>query len=274
MIFLDVALESNSQPPAELHHRFSFDIPKNPELDRTVNGPTIAVIRDPPPVLHAPLRGSGWIARNALSSYDHRRAVQSVDGKLCIAQRFAIDWDRLGPDGRLFHNDPKSNANFYGYGAEVLAVADARVSELRDSVPDNGGTNERSNRHVTVDSAVGNYITLDLGTGHFALYAHLQPGSIKVKVGDKVKAGQVLALLGNSGNSDAPHLHFHVTDGDSPSGAEGLPYELETFTQTGTVEEAEELLDAGQTWHPKSGERDVIRKREFPANDAVVTFPY
>lgn len=144
---------------------------------------------------------------------------------------------------------------------------------LGTAFPDNGGTNERSTRHVTVDSAVGNYVTLDLGTGHFALYAHLQPRSIKVKVGDKVKTGQVLALLGNSGNSDAPHLHFHVTDGDSPLGAEGLPYELETFTQTGTVDGAEELLDAGQTWHPKPGEKEVTRKREFPANNAVVTFP-
>lgn len=134
IIFLDVALEANTQPPGQLHHRFSFSIPRNPDLDRMVNGPTIAVIRDPPPVLHAPLRGSGWIAFNALSTYDHRRAVQTIDGKLCIAQRFAIDWMRLGPDGRLFHDDPKSNANFYGYGAEVLAVADARVSDLRDSV--------------------------------------------------------------------------------------------------------------------------------------------
>src|SRR5581483_8120203 len=70
MIFLDVALDANTQPLGELHHRFSFDLRKNPDLDRTVNGPTIAVIRDPPPVLQPPLRGSGWVAFNALSAID------------------------------------------------------------------------------------------------------------------------------------------------------------------------------------------------------------
>ena len=44
----------------------------------------------------------------------------------------------------------------------------------------------------------------------------MQPGSLKVKVGDTVKTGQVLGLLGNSGNTDSPHLHFHVMDGPSP----------------------------------------------------------
>jgi hypothetical protein len=273
VIFLDVPLEADAQPPRELHHRFSFSIRGNPNLDRTINGPSLAVLSDPPPVLHPPLRGSGWIAFNALSTHDHRRAFVPVDGKACIAQRFAIDWMRLGPDGRLFHDDSKSNTNFYGYGAEVLAVADARVSDLRDGLPDNGGSNERNDRHVTVDSAAGNYLTLDLGGGHFAVYAHLQPGTIKVKVGDKVKVGQVLALVGNTGNSDAPHLHFHVVEANSPLGAEGLAYELESFTQTGTVDGAEELLNKGQTWRPKPEDKTVLHKREFPVNDAVVNFP-
>jgi murein DD-endopeptidase MepM/ murein hydrolase activator NlpD len=196
-----------------------------------------------------------------------------VDGKLCIAQRFAIDWMQLGPDGRLFHDNPKSNANFYGYGAEVLAVTDARVADLRDDVAENQGDNPRTGRHVTVDSAVGNYVTLDLGEGRFALYGHLQPHSVKVKLGDKINAGQVLALLGNSGNSDAPHLHFHLMDANSPLGAEGLPYELETFTQTGTVDGAEESLDAGQPWRPGAKDKAVVHNHEFPANTAVVTFP-
>ena len=75
----------------------------------------------------------------------------------------------------------------------------------------------------------------------FAFYAHLQPKGIRVKVGDKVRRGQVLALLGNSGNSDAPHLHFHVTDGNSPLGAEGLPYVIESF-------EMEDILPSKGCW--------------------------
>ena len=273
VIFLDLTLEAEIHPPGKLRHRFLFSIRGNPDLERTVSGPIIPVVRDPPPMLHPPLRGSGWVAFNALADYDHRRAVQTVDGKLCIAQRFAIDWMRLGADGRLFNGDSKSNTSFYGYGAEVLAVADARVSDVRDTVPDNGGSNERSTRHVTVDSAVGNYLTLDLGRGRFALYAHLQPGNIKVKVGDQVKTGQVVALLGNSGNSDAPHLHFHLMDDNSPLGAEGLPYELTSFSQMGTVSGGEAPLESGQAWRANPGEKPVVHQREFPVNNAVVNFP-
>jgi murein DD-endopeptidase len=86
-----------------------------------VNGPVVAVVQEPTPVLHAPLRGSGWVAFNALAVYDHRRAFNPLDGRIRIAERFAIDWMRLGPDGCLFHDDKKLNANFYSYGSEVLA---------------------------------------------------------------------------------------------------------------------------------------------------------
>jgi murein DD-endopeptidase MepM/ murein hydrolase activator NlpD len=125
----------------------------------------------------------------------------------------------------------------------VLAVADARVSDLRNGLPDNVGATERSSRVITVDSAVGNYVILDLGRGQFAVYAHLQPGSLKVKFGDHVNAGQLLALLGNSGNSDAPHLHFQLTDANSPMGSEGIPCELERFTQLGILGDQEAVLD-------------------------------
>jgi murein DD-endopeptidase MepM/ murein hydrolase activator NlpD len=124
-------------------------------------------------------------------------------------------------------------------------VADARASDLKDGVSDNMGVTGRKSRVITVDNAVGNYVTLDLGHGRFALYAHLQPGSLRVKVGDNVKAGQAPAMIGNSGNSDAPHLHFQLTDGNSPMGSEGIPYECETFTQLGVID-GPEVLDNGK----------------------------
>jgi murein DD-endopeptidase len=155
----------------------------------------------------------------------------------------------------------------------VLAVADGRVSDLKDGLLENVGGTERDDRAITVDNAVGNYVTLDLGHGRFAVYAHLQPSSFKVKLGDKVRTGQALALLGNSGNSDAPHLHFQVVDANSPFGSEGIPYELETFTELGVVTDSA-MLDAGQaSWHPKPGEQPVVHAREFPADKAVVDFP-
>ncbi len=67
------------------------------------------------------------------------------------------------------------------------------------------------------------------------MYAHLQPGSIKVHQGDKVKTGQVLGLVGNTGNSLVPHLHFQLMDQPSSLASNGLPYEIDSFEVTARV---------------------------------------
>jgi murein DD-endopeptidase len=274
VIFLDLTLDGGTHMPAELRHRLYCSIAgkDGATIEKTVTGPVVAVVQEPAPVLRAPVHGSSWVVGNGLSNADHRRSLVPVDGKVRIAQRFAIDWVRLGPDGRLFHGAPTSSANFYGYGADVLAVAGGRVSDLNDGLPENVGSNEQSTRAITLDNIAGNYVILDLDHGRFALYAHLQPGSLRVKLGDKVKAGQVLARLGNSGNSDAPHLHFQLMDANSPLGAEGLPYELETFTQLGVIDDPA-VLDSGQAWRPRTQGAPVVHRREFPVDNAVANFP-
>jgi murein DD-endopeptidase len=277
VIFLDLILDSGTNPPAVLVHRLSLSISRRKDgsggtIANVINGPVITVIQESAPRLRAPLRGSSWVAFNALFNENHRRAFNPVDGKERIAERFAIDWMRLGPDGRLFHGDSGINANFYSYGEEVIAVADGRISDLKDDLAENVGSNEISNRKVTLDNIVGNYLIVDLGKGCFALYAHLQPHSFRIKLGDNVKAGEVLALLGNSGNSDAPHLHFQLMNANSPLAAEGIPYELEAFTQLGVLD-LPDALDGGQAWRPKSQEKPVEHRLEFPVNNSVLIFP-
>jgi hypothetical protein len=93
-----------------------------------------------------------------------------------------------------------------------------------------------------VETADGNYVVVDLGQGRFALYAHLQPGSLRVKVGDRVRTGDVLGLLGNTGNTDGPHLHFHVMDGPSPLTSDGLPFVFTSFTGQGVVTDEAKLV--------------------------------
>jgi murein DD-endopeptidase len=273
VIFLNVTLDSGAVLPAELRHRFTFSITGSggSRVEKTVNSVAVLVSQQPILVLQAPLRGRGWIAFNAYSNPVHRRSFNPVDGRIRIAERFAVDWMCIGPDGRLFRDDSKSNDNFYDYGAEVLAVADGRVSDLKDGFAENIGISDRNNRVVTLENIVGNYLTLDLGHGRFALYAHLQPGSLKVKLGDKVRTGQILGRLGNSGNSDEPHLHFQVMDANSPMGAEGIPYELETFTQLGLLDDPE-MLDTGQSWRPTVKASPLVRRLEFPLDNAVLTF--
>jgi hypothetical protein len=275
LIFLDLVLDPGARPPSELDHQFSFSVARKtaPTLETTLHGPVVSVLQEPAPVLRAPLRGSGWIAFNALGSADHRRSLNAVDGKERIPQRFAIDWMRLGPDGRLFQGYAKSNSHFYDYGAEVLAVADGRVSDLKDGLPENIGSNDRSSRHITLDNVVGNYVILDLGTR--TLRSLCAPATRQPE-GEARRSGEGGPGAGADwqlGQLRCPHLHFQVTDANSPLGAEGIPYELESFTQLGMVDNDPAVQDSGQILLPKSAEKPVVRRREFPVNNAVVTFP-
>ena len=71
--------------------------------------------------------------------------------------------------------------------------------------------------------------------GVYAFYAHLQPGSIRVQIGETVTKGQVLGLLGNTGNSTGPHLHFQLADGPDILTATSLPFVIDQYTLVGSV---------------------------------------
>lgn len=183
--------------------------------------------------LGPPLQGTGWRAANGPSNTSgHRRALIPVGGQATIAQRFAIDWIRVAAGGAAFSGDPAVNASYLAYGSPALAVADATVISVKDGIPDNTPGIDSRAVPITLETVSGNHVVLQLTADRFAFYAHLQPGSLKVKVGDKVTRGQVLGLVGNSGNSTEPHLHFHVSDGPSPLGAQGIPYLLDTGATT------------------------------------------
>jgi murein DD-endopeptidase MepM/ murein hydrolase activator NlpD len=221
--FLAIAVDAGAPVPTQLRHRIAVE-------DLTTEGGAVAVSKVKPLVLGPPLRGGDWLAANGPSNTSiHRRALLPVEGRYHIAQRFAIDWLRMGADGKSYSGDAKDNKNYHAYGSEVLAVADGVVVEVKDGIPENvPGVNSRA-VPITLETVGGNHIVLDLGGGRFAFYAHLQPGKLRVQLGDKVKRGQVLGLLGNSGNSTEPHLHFHLSDGRSPLGSEGMPYVLESL---------------------------------------------
>jgi hypothetical protein len=224
--FLSVPLRDRAAP-ARLRHRLT--------VNETIVEPPPVVLRAAKPiVIGAPLRGSDWVAGNGPNNRSgHRRALIPVNGHAAIAQRFAIDWVQLKAGSATFTGDAKDNKSYKAYGSDVLAVADATVAATKDGIPENiPGENSRA-VPMTLETATGNHVVLDLGGGNYCMYAHLQPGRLKVKTGDRVKRGQVLGLLGNSGNSTEPHLHFQVMDGPSPLGAEGLPYLIDSFELLG-----------------------------------------
>jgi hypothetical protein len=161
----------------------------------------------------------------------HRRSWLAYGGRALFPERFAIDFVRLHED-RPTTGDPAENRSWHGYGAEVVAVADARVASIKDGIPDNVPAN-RAPPGMTLDTMGGNMVVLDLGNGLYAFYSHLQPGSLRVRPGDLVRVGQVLGLVGNSGNGNAPHFHFQVSDGPSLLLSDGVPFVFDLFVHEG-----------------------------------------
>jgi len=119
-------------------------------------------------------------------------------------QRFAFDFLGVDEQGKTRKGEAHANEDYFAYGREILAPADGTITDVitgvRDNVP--GSMNPYS--------ALGNAVFIQHRENEVSVLAHLKPGSIKVKVGDKVKAGQLVGLCGNSGNSSEPHLHYHL----------------------------------------------------------------
>src|SRR5690606_18245046 len=132
-----------------------------------------------------------------------------------------------------YHGDQDRIANWHGHGEDVLAVAEARVVATRDGMHESATLD--GVRHP-LDDASGNYVSLDLGDGHYMHYEHLQPGSLRVRPGDRVERGQVIAALGYTGDSNGPHLHAHLSTGARPLAGEGVPLEFLRYELLGTYD--------------------------------------
>jgi murein DD-endopeptidase MepM/ murein hydrolase activator NlpD len=232
----------------------------------------VAIKPAPGYVLGPPLSGDGWLAANGLGNRaNHRRTLFAIDGQVRISQRYAIDFIRIGANGRVAGKGMAENADFHGYGADLLAVADGTVAAVRDGIPENRPADGDMAVDITLETIAGNSVTLDVG-GAYVTYAHLQPGSLKVAPGQAVKRGQVLGKLGNSGNSDAPHLHLQVTDLPAALAAEGLPFVFEHFAWTGSVADLDSWMGGGEAWHP-AAPTPQPRRGELPLDGDVIDFP-
>jgi murein DD-endopeptidase len=263
VIFLWITVDKRSEVPQSIRHRISAKIGDYPEA-MMIETPATSVDRRPVAAIGAPLRGEDWVAVNGPSNTSaHRRALLPVNGRAYISQRFAIDWVELASNGTTHTGDAADNKNYRAYGAEILSVADGVVTEIKDGIPQNApGANSRA-VPITLETIGGNHVIVDIGENRFALYAHMQPGSLRVKVGDKVKRGDVLGLVGNSGNSTEPHLHFHICNAASPLGCEGLPYAFTSFET--------------EAWEDKpvphrTTDAPVRHELELPLEGAVVKF--
>lgn len=188
-----------------------------------------------------PLNGA-WIPVNTSDNpYEHRRMH---------SQEFGFDLVKTDSNMKIIPDTGNQNNKIVYYGTEVLAIAEGLVVDIFESFPENPGAGELISQEQMQELfpitgylpiAAGNYIVIEHQGEEFSFYAHLIPNSLKVKSGEKVKQGQVLGLLGNSGNSTAPHLHFQLMQGSDPLTARGLPCKFDNLT--GLEGEKVEIVD-------------------------------
>ena len=287
--FLDASVPEGAPVPHAVKHRISvsrfMESPNDKEklapLDPSMGVPNVTSFEgaetavDPAKavVIAPPLRGKGWIAFNGCcADLQHRGSVMAFNGAPKIPERFAIDFVKLDGERRVFSGPPDRNESYADYGLPVYAVADGTVIETSDGAPERIPTKPRE--PTRFDTVGGNYVVIDIGGGHFAFFAHLKTGSVAVKRGDRVKAGDVIGALGDTGNSDGPHLHFHVMDGPSPLSSNGIPYVFESFTGAGRLAgDSDRLNETGGPADIDSGWRPGPHRAELPLDLEVIDFP-
>ncbi len=216
--------------PDRLVHRLTLNQTVSGLPPLSITGGEVTVRKDLTPVIiGSPMRGSGWVAMETTEPTTHHFLMPvTINGVTTVDQRFAQDWFYIDPvTGQAVQGDVNLTKSYPGYGKELLAVADGTVVDMRDDLPDNGIYKVPPFSFAT---GPGNNVVIDIGNSKYACYVHTIPGSIQVKMGDTVKEGQVIALLGNSGQSDIPHLHFEVVTGKPIiMGGEGYPFVFRSF---------------------------------------------
>lgn len=226
--------------PDRVTHRISYQLAADTQsavmfdvLD--VEGPEVAIDRRPAIVIKPPLQGENWLVTTACCKPNvHRDLRIAVDGRrIATAETFAVDWAKV-ENNRLYDGDGTANEQHYAFGADVLAVADGTVVSIQDGKPET--TPYTSMTPETKSDYGGNHVMLEIAPNVIAFYAHLQPGSLTVEVGDVVQVGTALAKLGNTGPSQGPHLHFGLLDVPDPFIGKSLPFVLDRFTLVGAVD--------------------------------------
>jgi hypothetical protein len=221
--------------PRSLVHRLTVTIdPPIPELPNRFLGGRTTVSTERPVVLRAPVIGDRWVALiGCCAPQDHRVVMQTLNGSIYLAQRFAYDLTQLDAAGRLYNGPPDQVTSFVAYGKPVVGATSGVVVTAVDRFPDEIPFQEPQ----LLDPATipGNHVVVDIGKGRYAMYSHLKPGSVRVAVGDRVRAGQPLGQVGNSGRTSGPHIHFQIMDSPSPLASEGLPFVIRSFDSEGSV---------------------------------------
>jgi len=278
VLFLWLTLPANQPPPRQVRHQLLFTAPGG--VAQVVDGVRVTLNQASPLVLGAPLRAGPWLAYAGPGNAQehHWNGVVVVNGQTTIPQRYAIDFYGLMPSGHALrrsvaieHLSTTTHADWVGFGGEVLAVADGIVRDARDGEPNRPPMGPQpALTDLTERTLMGNFVVLEVAPGVFAHYAHLQPGSLLVKAGDRVRRGAVLGRLGQSGQAPLPHLHFQLSNAVTFEESEGLPFVFEAFGRTGAATLGEVLDPAAKV--PETSALAKPCRQELPLDGDVIRF--
>lgn len=268
VIYIEFSLPG--KPITTITHLITFEVAGKENLGAlNKQTATTTCISNTKLILSNPLAGGPWTAVYDPSwNRGHRKVIYTLNGNTRIPGRYAIDFIKMDNNGNYANGSENIVNNWLGYSVDVFAVADGIVSSTRDDFLESRTLSEQP--EYTADMATGNYLSIKIGDNQFAFYEHLKPKSIKVKIGQKVKKGELIASLGYTGQTTGPHLHFHVADQDSPLGAEGIPFEFETFEILGSYSD---FATFGKSlWTGFKDSKKKIRNKERPSSNSVIMF--
>ncbi len=239
VVWLDVSLPARHPVPRQLEHRVVGAIvspggaPPVP-FDDVIK--PVDTSRHDATLLSPPVKGGIWYMSEGCCSDDthHRRGLAPVNGQLAVPQRFAIDFFIMDDRMQTWAGDPSKVTSYFSYRQPVIAAAAGTVVDSQDGLP-NSTALPNPPKPPPIDQTVGNHVTVRIGPGLYALYAHLDPGSVKVHIGEKVTRSELLGLIGTSGNSTTPHLHFEIMTTPEFFPTDSVPYVFDQFQLLGRV---------------------------------------
>jgi len=282
LLFVHITLPAGATVPRHLSHRITAFVAAAPAAFQhlSLSGGETAPAHRNVTVLRPPLAGKKYVsADSCCDSSRHMRAAIGVNNRVWLAQRYAVDWEQLNADDQIYSGPREKLESYTIFGKPILAVSDAMVVSAIDGLPEQIPGNYPAG--ISLDQADGNSVILRLndpvdGVHVYAMYAHMQPGSVRVHVGDRVRAGQVIGLVGNTGNSVAPHLHFQLMTEASSFASNGLPYAIDSFDVTAQIPNTSAFDEAEANGTPILHRELPNAKhvtKALPLDQFVISFP-
>jgi hypothetical protein len=271
IVYLMLDLGKSAAPGAIAHTLHVLTDQKEPH--DIVLAP-LTVAQDKPIVVAPPLRGQ-WIAGDSVNNLPdaaHRRAVLIDNGHAWLAQRFAIDWVQIqtvSGQATTFKGAEDKNESYFCYNQPIYSVAPGRVVDASDGMAENVPHSGKYAVAIDFNNAAGNHVVVEIAPHRYVLYAHMRPGTVQVKSGDRVRAGQILGHVGNTGSSTEPHLHMHIDDQPSFLAGNGVPYAFTEGEASGAIEA--NVSSPGVIHLGPIGPEHPF-KNDYPAANALVTF--